>query len=245
MDKQTLKKLLESHPELSKIAQRYRHGGLLKRAFTESISGRDNNISIAPSSLLIRCAFEIEGNNNTITIAEGCFLKKASFRIKGDYNTIHIGSDIKIKNGGLIYAENDGCQIKVGKATTFFKDIQIVAVENDATIEIGEDCMFGSDNEIRTSDHHAILDLESGERINPAKNVSIGNHVWVTNRVAILKGSTIGNHCILGAKTVTSGPYREDHVILAGNPARIVKRNITWDRSRIEAIDQATVTNFE
>jgi acetyltransferase-like isoleucine patch superfamily enzyme len=46
-----------------------------------------------------------------------------------------------------------------------------------------------------------------------------------------LKGANIGNDSVVATKAVvTSGTY-ENNVVLAGNPAKVVKRNIAWDIS--------------
>lgn len=46
----------------------------------------------------------------------------------------------------------------------------------------------------------------------------------------ILKGSQISNNTVVGAGTIVTKKYEEPNCILAGNPAKIVKRNIDWDR---------------
>lgn len=45
-------------------------------------------------------------------------------------------------------------------------------------ILIGDDCMFATDNHIRTDDAHAIYDVKTGLRLNPSKDIIIGAHVW-------------------------------------------------------------------
>jgi acetyltransferase-like isoleucine patch superfamily enzyme len=91
--------------------------------------------------------------------------------------------------------------------------------------------MFANDIDIRTSDSHAILDARTGERINPARNVIIGDHVWIASHVVLLKGVEIGHDSVIAAGAIVTkscGPG----VILAGNPATIIKRDITWRRER-------------
>ena len=84
---------------------------------------------------------------------------------------------------------------------------------------------------VLTSDYHSILDASSGRRINHAKDVVIGDRVWFCRDFTILKGANIGNDSVVAAKAlVTSGTY-ENNVVLAGNPAKVVKRNIAWDIS--------------
>jgi len=56
----------------------------------------------------------------------------------------------------------------------------------------------------------------------PDKPISIGNDVWIGDHVTVIGGVTIGDGCVIGAKSVV----REDCVpygVYAGNPARLVR----------------------
>lgn len=71
-----------------------------------------------------------------------------------------------------------------------------------------------------------------GKRINPSKDVNIGDHVWIGNKTIILKGSEIADDSIVGSGAVVSGKYTDNNVVIAGNPAKIIKRDITWKYER-------------
>ena len=78
--------------------------------------------------------------------------------------------------------------------------------------------MFSTDVVIRTGDSYSIID-DTGKRINPALPVTIGNHVWVGNKVTICKGSTIPDNCIVGTSCDVT--------------KRIIKQNVNWDIRRL------------
>ena len=99
-------------------------------------------------------------------------------------------------------------------------------------ITIGERCMFSDCIEIRTGDSHSILN-EQGHRINPSRDVTIGQHVWVGQGVTILKGVYIHQDSILGTKAVVVKSTTNGGVVIAGNPAKIVKENVNWDVARL------------
>jgi len=67
-----------------------------------------------------------------------------------------------------------------------------------------------------------------------AKNVTIGNHVWVGAHASILKGSVIPNNCVIATRSVITKVFNESHAVIAGIPAKIVKHNIDWLRERIQ-----------
>lgn len=47
------------------------------------------------------------------------------------------------------------------------------------------------------------------------------------------KNAEIADGCIVGAETVVAKVFDEPDCAIAGNPAKIVKRGITWDRATI------------
>ena len=126
--------------------------------------------------------------------------------------------------------EDDCGSISIGKDFTM-EGGEIAATEGEA-ITIGKDCMFSSDVELRNGDSHVILVKETGKRTNYAKPITIGNHVWLTAHVRVLKGSVVPDESIIGNSSVVSGKFYTPNAVLAGNPAKQVKTGITWNRFR-------------
>lgn len=100
-------------------------------------------------------------------------------------------------------------------------DARIMVANN---ISIGADTIISWGTYISDSDWHYI---EGTERIKP---VCIGSNVWVSHDVSILKGSVVPDGCIVGAKSLVSKAFDENCAVIAGVPARIVKRNVRWAR---------------
>ena len=88
------------------------------------------------------------------------------------------------------------------------------------SIEIGDNCMFASGAYITDSDWHGIYDRI--ERNAEPAPIRIGNNVWIGDRATVLKGVTIGDNSIVGAGAVVARDVPAN-VVVAGNPARIVK----------------------
>lgn len=108
-----------------------------------------------------------------------------------------------------------------------------LVIEEGKSIKIGKRCLFAREIEIRTSDSHTVLNLE-GKRINPAQDVLIGDHVWIGKYAKILKGGAINHDSILGYYSLLTKYFYESNVILAGQPAKIVKRDINWNINLIK-----------
>lgn len=91
-------------------------------------------------------------------------------------------------------------------------------------IEIGDDCLIGANVKIIDNDFHPIDPIERKNNGNiPHKPVIIGNNVFIGMNSVILKGSVIGDNCVIGAGSVVHGVF-EDNCIIAGNPAKVVRR---------------------
>lgn len=92
--------------------------------------------------------------------------------------------------------------------------------------------MFSWGIKIFASDTHAIYSSENKKLLNWGKEIIIGNHVWICMDATILKNSRIPPNSIVGASAVVAGNFQEENSILAGNPARVVKRQVHWDPMR-------------
>lgn len=171
------------------------------------------------------------GINNRIWIENNCEITNCRFLTLGNNNTITIESGTRM-NGVTLWVEDDNNQIHIGKQCTFESGTELAVCEG-TSITIGDDCMFSNNISVRTTDSHSILD-SSGKRINPASNIRIGDHVWVGYHALILKGGIIDDNSIIASQTVvsSSSPHSAN-CIMAGIPATITKRDITWCRKRI------------
>ena len=96
---------------------------------------------------------------------------------------------------------------------------------------IGNNCLFSTDIWIRNADPHLIYDISTMKRINSTKSVFIGDHVWIGQSALLLKGTRIDSGSIIGAMSVVSGKKIANNSIWAGNPVRMVKKNIFWNES--------------
>ena len=100
-------------------------------------------------------------------------------------------------------------------------------VKDRSTIRIEEDCLFSNSIDITTTDWHSVYD-DSGNLMNPEKDVKIGKHVWIGRKVTICKGVSVPNDSVIGVGSVVTRSFYESNVIIAGNPADIKKRGINW-----------------
>lgn len=166
---------------------------------------------------------------NSIIIGEGCSLADCRFLMKGKNNKITIGDHCALK-GVSFWMSGDNNEIVVGDYTTIGQNTEFATLEGTCIL-IGKDCMFSHDIQVRTSDSHSILDQE-GNRTNPAKDIHIGNHVWIGLEVLLLKGSEINDNTVVAARSMVTKPFVTDCLLIGGAPAKELKSNINWSRDR-------------
>lgn len=130
---------------------------------------------------------------------------------------------------------NSGCSINI--------NLRIIISENKNVI-IGKDCMFSHGCWIRNSDAHIIYDNNDNTRINPSKNIIIGDHVWVGQDVRIMKSSHIGSGTVIGMSSLVTYKLKSNS-IYSGNPCVIKRENVFWDRTPTHLFTKNETQNSE
>jgi acetyltransferase-like isoleucine patch superfamily enzyme len=87
-------------------------------------------------------------------------------------------------------------------------------------IYIGNGVLIASGVKIISANHSTSEDRESIVT-NP---IFIGENVWIGANAIVLPGVEIGDGCIVGAGSVVTKSFPESGLIIAGNPAKIIKR---------------------
>lgn len=165
-----------------------------------------------------RITFESIGNTGNVTIQ--------MYNNQSTDNKIKLGTIFVTEQLHIALFGNHG---NVTSGSSSYNQVNI-GVSTNGSVEIGDDCMFSHSVGILQSDHHLIFDLNTRERINTNKNIKIGNHVWVGRCANILGGCSIPDNCIVGAYTVTSHQFTEPNCIIAGNPGKLMRKNIIWSK---------------
>ena len=184
------------------------------------------------SNGIVNIDYNDKCRSNKIVIGKECRLDLPTIRIRGSHNTIIIEDGVYMGKQCSFWMEGDGINIVIGKNTSFTRLCHFCAQENDVSIIVGEDCMFSNKIIVRTSDSHPIYDLNTKERLNPAKSVKIGSRVWIAPDSKIMKGAEIGDGSIVGSNTMISKTY-PSNCLIVGMPGRIVKENIYWTREAL------------
>lgn len=181
------------------------------------------------SGLTIR----ITGENNLIILKEPIYFKNSIINISSSNNIVEINPTKRLVILNLCITDGNHQTLFIGKEFSC-GNTRILMHEEYVPIKIGNDCMFSAEILLMNSDCHCVSNLNS-ENIcsNFAKGINIGNHVWIGRGASIFKNGSIPNGSILGAYSVLTRKFVEENIAIAGNPAKIVKSNITWDRKSV------------
>ena len=90
-------------------------------------------------------------------------------------------------------------------------------------ITIGNHTLIGPNCQLLTPDHPHDY-MERRKTIETGLPVRIGDDCWLGGGVTVCPGVTIGNRVIVGAGSVVTHDIPDD-VVVAGNPAKIIKTN--------------------
>ena len=149
-------------------------------------------------------------------------------------------TDKSFRSNILMYKNSN---VVIGEDSTS-NGVRIITDNSD--LFIGRDVMISHDIEIQTDDQHQLIDLETMSTMhqNVRNSVNIDDHVWLGKRALILKNVSIGKGSIVGAGSIVTKNV-DEFVAVAGNPAKVIKNNISWIRSTQNAKENALFSSYK
>lgn len=168
------------------------------------------------------------GNNNILFCDKKVILNNSIIEFNGDNSIIFLASNSHEYR--LSFSVNHNSTLYIDK-NNYFNDKLHVILSEESNLIIGKNSLFSFGIWIRTADPHLIYDSKTRLRINKSKSVYIGDHVWIGQDALILKGTKIDSGSIIGAASVVSGKIIKNNRVYAGNPVKLVRRNIFWNES--------------
>lgn len=206
------------------------------------------NLIESPTTFDKNVSLTIRGSNNRITIDPKARIAKIRVIMDCDNGTLTIGPNSKHGFDMSIRIGQDA-SVRIGADVTTTSTCIVSAVEG-ATITIGDDVMLASGNQIRADDGHPIFDVKTGTRVNPVKDIRIGNHVWLGAQAVALAGAKINDGSVVGFRSLVTGQI-PNNCIAAGTPAKVIRRNIAWERPHLSFVappykpDASTIAKSE
>ncbi len=207
-------------------------------------TGTGNEIAVPKAYAdKVKVAITVRGDHNRVTL-RGPLKGAGELRITitGNHCSVELEEDIIVNRllNIAIYPSSDGLAahhaVSIGARSFFNGNVSLFLSEQESAIHIGTDCLFASAITAHTSDTHLVYDMHTRQRVNPPRDIRIGDHVWVGTNACFLKGAAIAGDCVVGAHAVVTRAFAETNVAIAGNPATICKRGINWQRNLADPI---------
>jgi acetyltransferase-like isoleucine patch superfamily enzyme len=123
-----------------------------------------------------------------------------------------------------------GCRFDVGRGSVCA--LQDCTINGESTVVINHGLRIGAGSavawgcEFLDEDFHSLSYPGRQER-NP--EIEVGRHVRIGSHVRILKGVHIADGSVVAACSVVTRSFSQENVLIAGNPARIVRENVRWE----------------
>ncbi len=169
------------------------------------------------------------GHGSRIHIVRGSFLFLGFAHLTPMPCSLHLGKDARLSIEGTVQIHrgtrvfvNDGGHLEIG-ARSYINDCSTVTCFEH--IRIGSGCSISwNTNVLDTNVHELVVQGTPRPR---SQRVTIGNQVWIGTGAIVLAGVTIGDGAIVAAGSVVTSEV-PGGVVVAGNPARVVREGVSW-----------------
>lgn len=139
-------------------------------------------------------------------------------KIYCENGTLEIGENVIIYPG-VMFSGNG--KIVIGNNVKIGKDVILYANKNGG-IEIGDNTIIAAQSYIIDSNHSiAKGELISRQKLD-SQRIVIGKDVWIGADCTVVKGSSILNGAVIGAKSLVNSTIEENNIAF-GVPARHYK----------------------
>ena len=126
------------------------------------------------------------------------------------YNQKIIWNNSTFRNNFKLAIEDKG-KVEIGKNVFFNNGCSIFARNK---IAIGEGCLFGENVKIYDHNHRFVNPkLQIKQQGYTLGKITIGRHCWICSNVIILKDTTIGDNCVIGAGCIIKGNVPENTIV--------------------------------
>lgn len=154
--------------------------------------------------------FIFNWRNAKIILGDNCIIKSSFLsNLVGLYSRTIIVT--RVEGARIIIGNNVG----ISGATIYARK----------EIIIGDNTNIGGNVKILDNDFHPIeveARLEDRKDKIGTKPITIGRNCFIGCNALILKGTVLGDNCVVGAGAVVSGKF-EPNSVIAGNPAKVIR----------------------
>jgi len=189
----------------------------------QNFSGSEDNIVLVSEGMVSRRGLEINfsGARNEIDL-RGTQLPGGRLSIVGNEGTVSIDADSEVIIDAYVY---NRARLLIEKPRAIFG--LWASITEGTALSVGPGALFAEGVKIFTSDHHSVIDLNTGQQINFPGDVNVESDVWIASDVTVLKNVTIGEGSVVGARSVVTRSIPPTE-LWSGHPARCLRQRVSW-----------------
>lgn len=207
---------------------------------------KDNEF-IGEMPKLTNSQINFSGKNNILVCEENVRLWNSRIDFNLDNSILYLSSSSHEYSLNISLHRNNVCFI--GK-DNFFNGRTTFVLSEAKNIILGDNCFISYNVIFRNSDGHCIYDDVTKRRINFAKSIYVGDHVWFGQNAMIFKGSKIGSGAVIGAGTVVSNHTISSNTTCAGAPVRPIHEKTFWTQHSVhgwsdEEVEKMSVSDSD
>lgn len=124
----------------------------------------------------------------------------------------------------------EGSSVRVGGTLSLGNECRFntkTFISCNNRVEIKDEFLGGWSINIQDSNNHNVW--YDGVKSQDDHTIHIGKHVWFCAYAEMLNG-TVPDDCIVGYRALVNKRFSEENAVLAGSPAKVVKKNVTWEK---------------
>lgn len=143
--------------------------------------------------------------------------------IERPYSVLFIEKGGKLFFGDLIrFCPGFSLRVK-GTLTIgdYFLTNKNVTISCYESVTFGEDSLVGWNSTIRDSDGHPVF--HDGVEVPMSKPIKIGNHTWIGAESHVLKGTELGDGCLLAYRSLLVKTVPGENLLIGGSPAKLIR----------------------
>ena len=188
------------------------------------LASNHSRVHIGKRVMLGECVHIVVTSSSPVKLGESVIIGDCAHIVATMSSCVELGDDVRLDAWGDIEVLQG--VVCLGAGTTVESHALLAAARSG--IFFGKDNML-SHHVMIMNGYHEVLDAKTGKPRTNRQPVRTDDHVWIGLRATLLPGVEIGEGSIVGAASVVTRKF-PPHCTIAGNPARVLREGILWQR---------------